>query len=1068
MSHEFENPDQLEAHRQDAALNAAFIAVRKEVYVDTELPEPSILEQIHAENLNIEVRPYQVDCLNALQEARHQGKEVALVQMATGLGKTTVVASDVKKFLQENPDSRVLFLCHQKDILRQARKRFESILPTNSHTFGEYHGDRKDEAPVTCLFASFQTMRDAKEKFRPDEFDYIVVDESHHGKATTYEPTLHYFNPKFLLGVTATPNRGDLKNIREIFGDEIYSKPLAEALVEGLLAYPDYRVISDDIEEGLLKDESISLAELNRKIFIPKRDEEIAKIINEHRSSLNNPKLMVFCSSVEHAERMSALIEGSQPLHSKLSLEKREAALKEFLSGDDKGVVSVNLFNEGVDIADTNMLVFLRSTESETIFLQQLGRGLRKTPHKDSVMILDFVANLDRLLMIEKFLEEAVQKVAKATAQKETPDEPTRDKLDLDDLYGLDFNKTEKDILGLRELHVGSFTFSESTRKIFELIQRRRESLENIEDAPEDWLSVNVFTNKLSISRPLMQKIIGEAGVVPAKRRFRYKIVDALGPEDMAVILDHPALGISPLPEAASSFKEAAARLKITQAALQKVINASGLELPNYKYHSILTKGLSADQLEYIRTEILKQPQIISEGWLQTGQLARVLGVNTKTIVTTANTLGFVGQVLEKGMVHKAGTYYSPEAVDRLSQEIRSQVSNRVVPEGWLSMPSMKQQYGINQYSINTIADELGIKGERFAVRNRMGIFYSPTEQHQILEYFRRFDDAPEGWESLKAVAAEFGISPKKVGQIMEKMGIQGSQLKNSHGHLVVHYSPEQQTSVRAYVSNLGKPATEGWLTATNINQAYGIHARALARISHQKGIEGQTMLNKMGLPSVYYSPEQIEQVLQSVPSKAEVPVAPEGYVTIPQVERQLGISDMTVLTRAQELGMTLHHYKNARGRVVRHLSPEDVLRLAQISRQYSVALEGYLSLSRLAKQLGASESAIKRIIEQYEITGVPMRDAVSNNVFTHFSPLQQALIRQDPLFTASEPPEGYKLRKTVADEAGISRETIKSIAEELGIKAELYRSAASKRIIEHYSPAQIQRIYESERFKSL
>lgn len=357
------------------------------------------------ENPGLEARVEQAEALDAIHEARINGAKRALVQMATGLGKTTVVAADVKRFLEEKPDARVLFLCHQNDILAQARERFERLIGGN-HTFGNFTGEEQDFHEVTCLFASFQVMHRWREAFMKDEFDYVVVDESQHGKAPTYEPTLEYFEPEFMLGVTATPDRHDLKDIREIFGEEIYRLSLEEAIARGLLAEVGYHVITDEIvDTNTLRDlrgKKLSIKQLDRTIFAPKRDEEIVRIINEKSEDIDKPKRIVFCKSIEQAEEYAQYFDNAAPLHSKLPKWEQDNYIQQFRDSEIDTLLTIDMFNEGIDIPDANQVIFLRSTQSKTIFLQQLGRGLRRAPGKESVQVLDFVANCERLAMIDE------------------------------------------------------------------------------------------------------------------------------------------------------------------------------------------------------------------------------------------------------------------------------------------------------------------------------------------------------------------------------------------------------------------------------------------------------------------------------------------------------------------------------------------------------------------------------------------------------------------------------------------------------------------------------------------
>jgi superfamily II DNA or RNA helicase len=169
--------------------------------------------------------------LECIAKCRLGGAIKALVVMATRLGKTIMAALDVKRFL-EDPKARLLFLCHKTDILYQARSEFEVVLG-HEKTYGFFHGKDKSFHKVDCLFSSFETMSNYIEMFRPDEFDYVIVDESHHSHAETYLPIINYFHPKFLLGLTATPNRMDQKDITEIYGKPVYELPLEKALALG-------------------------------------------------------------------------------------------------------------------------------------------------------------------------------------------------------------------------------------------------------------------------------------------------------------------------------------------------------------------------------------------------------------------------------------------------------------------------------------------------------------------------------------------------------------------------------------------------------------------------------------------------------------------------------------------------------------------------------------------------------------------------------------------------------------------------------------------------------------------
>jgi superfamily II DNA or RNA helicase len=350
-------------------------------------------------------RPYQAPALRAIVKARTSGHKRTLVVMASGLGKTVVAGFDIRRFMRANPGTKVLYLCHQNDILRQARTELtENILP-KKYSHGFMIGDERDIHGVDVLYASFQTMHRHKTLFRRNEFDYIVVDESHHGPALTYLPTLEYFTPKFLLAITATPARMDQQDITEIYGQAVFSIELEEAWARGLLTPVDYRVITDEWQNLKILETPIgklSVKQLNKTLFVPKRDEEIVRLIEEKLVDIEDPRVVIFSPRVEHAEQIADLMTGAFALHSRLSTRVQSERLTSFRKGEFRAVSTVDMFNEGINVPEANVIVFLRSTASRTIFFQQLGRGLRLSEGKKQVLVLDFVANCDRLVMLEE------------------------------------------------------------------------------------------------------------------------------------------------------------------------------------------------------------------------------------------------------------------------------------------------------------------------------------------------------------------------------------------------------------------------------------------------------------------------------------------------------------------------------------------------------------------------------------------------------------------------------------------------------------------------------------------
>ena len=353
-------------------------------------------------------RDYQEECGTALMQVRAQGLLHALVVMASGLGKTVVAGFDIAAVLQGTP-GRVLYLCDRSTHFPKVMRTLQAILGSEL-SYGYFSGGHKDfDADV--LLATFQTMRNHRDQFARDAFVYVVVDESHHAYADTYLPTVLYFKPQFLLGLTATPDRLDMQDIRDVFGEEVYSLPLVEAMARGITAPVDYRLLTDEITHLEVLDTPVgelSIGELNKTLFVPKRDEEIVRSIEGRVAHLDTVRGLVFCETVGHCMRMLELLPGSVVLTSDVTGKKREDLIEAFERGAHRFLITVNVFNEAIDVPSINVLVFLRNTTSVRIFQQQLGRGLRGD---ETVLVLDFVANCERLVMLRNLREQIQERL---------------------------------------------------------------------------------------------------------------------------------------------------------------------------------------------------------------------------------------------------------------------------------------------------------------------------------------------------------------------------------------------------------------------------------------------------------------------------------------------------------------------------------------------------------------------------------------------------------------------------------------------------------------------------------
>lgn len=368
---------------------------------------------------DFEARTYQLDAFNALWTARQGGAEHGLIHLATGLGKTSIAVVDYAAFRQKHTERtgqepRALFVVHQKNILEQARERFAELLPDVSRS--SYSNRQKNLPESGVTFASFQTLSNGAHRFPDNYFDYIIYDEAHHIEAKTYKKVVEYFNPQFQLGLTATPERMDEKNITDHFGEPLYTKTLPEAIAEKHLATVNYNIVFDDaVKEAMQNDFDLSSrAEIQRLFEVQPRNEAIVEKIRDaqelirQEQNVENVKTIVFCADLEHADAIADMMEG-ESYHSGKD-EKQQAALLNAFRGDALETITVrDMFNEGIDVPDARLIVFLRTTQSATIFEQQLGRGLRKNKDKQEVTVLDFVANIERIALIRELADKIDQ-----------------------------------------------------------------------------------------------------------------------------------------------------------------------------------------------------------------------------------------------------------------------------------------------------------------------------------------------------------------------------------------------------------------------------------------------------------------------------------------------------------------------------------------------------------------------------------------------------------------------------------------------------------------------------------
>lgn len=361
-------------------------------------------------SFDIEPYPYQQAVLDALRMER-LGKDrwYNLVVAATGTGKTAISAFDYRNFYYSREgDAKLLFIAHREEILKQSISCFRQVM--KDPNFGELAVGNYHAAHSEHLFMSIQTFNSQRfwEKMDPHYYDMIIVDEFHHAAARGYQRLLTWFHPKILLGLTATPERMDGKSILPYFGGHIAAEiRLPDAIERRLLCPFHYFGVNDPVSLSNIKwtgghydIEELENVYTGEGALASQRAGAVCRALEQYTADLRDVKALGFCVSKKHAHYMADYFNGqgikALALDADSPKDVRNAARQKLESGDITIIFVVDLFNEGVDIPAVNTVLFLRPTNSMTIFLQQLGRGLRLFPQKDCLTVLDFVAQTNR------------------------------------------------------------------------------------------------------------------------------------------------------------------------------------------------------------------------------------------------------------------------------------------------------------------------------------------------------------------------------------------------------------------------------------------------------------------------------------------------------------------------------------------------------------------------------------------------------------------------------------------------------------------------------------------------
>lgn len=336
----------------------------------------------------LELREYQQEALRNLQVMRENKESIALLYQATGTGKTVTAVMDAKSV-----GGRTLFVAHTMELVNQAYQTFQALWKGAS--VGKF-ADSVKELDKDIVCGSIQSIALNLDIFKEKDFNYIIIDEAHHATADTYQKVLAYFKPKFLLGLTATPERADDTNILEIFKNTAHKLDIQTAVEIGALV--DVRCIrihtNIDMTQVRFNSVQYNVRDLDVKICVTERN---ALIVKTWLDYVKDKRTVVFCASVKHAEQIAALFKekgvSAEAVSGSMKTSERNELLAKFSKGELKVLCACDLLNEGWDCPETEVLFMARPTMSKVLYTQQLGRGMRLSEGKEYLMVFDFVDN---------------------------------------------------------------------------------------------------------------------------------------------------------------------------------------------------------------------------------------------------------------------------------------------------------------------------------------------------------------------------------------------------------------------------------------------------------------------------------------------------------------------------------------------------------------------------------------------------------------------------------------------------------------------------------------------------
>lgn len=532
--------------------------------VAKDLEKYEIEEYEQSENTKVrmlyEPRGAQIEALYALENTRAEGAKRALVQAATGIGKTYLAAFDSKNY------KRVLFVAHKEEILNQAAVSFKNV--RNSDDYGFFDGIEKC-TNRSVIFASVATLGKSEylceQYFLPDYFDYIVVDEFHHAVNDNYLRIVNYFKPQFLLGLTATPDRMDGKNIYEICDYNVpFEISLKEAINKGMLVPFHYYGVYDEttdyshlhIVRGKYMEEEINA------IYID--NVRRYNLIYKYYQKYGSDRALGFCYSIIHAKEMAkefckrgipsvAVYSGTGGKY----FMERNMAIEKLKIGEIKVIFSVDMFNEGVDIPAVDMVMFLRPTESPVVFMQQLGRGLRRSKGKEYLNVLDFIGNYEKAGRVRSLLTGKSSVAYRPSNQSDFPDGCM-----------IDFDMKLIDLFA--ELDKKSMKVSEQIRReyyrIKEYLGKRPSRMELFTYMDEDIYQMTIAHPKTNLFKRYLEYLKELGELTEAEEKF----CQGIGKEFISLLENTAMSKVYKMPVLMAFYNHGNIRMKVTEEDLLK------------------------------------------------------------------------------------------------------------------------------------------------------------------------------------------------------------------------------------------------------------------------------------------------------------------------------------------------------------------------------------------------------------------------------------------------------------------------------------------------------------------